>query len=96
MGYSLWGCRKVRYDLATKQPPPPKWKTKRRQVARSMAELGPRQHGSEPAPVSSTPFDPMQRDMGAGTEFGVSTRRSFSLTLPHLPPGGGGKRGDPL
>ena len=57
-------------------------------MARSTAELGPRQHGSEPAPVSSTPFDPMQRDMGAGTEFGVSTRRSFSSTLPPPSPRG--------
>ena len=58
-------------------------------------ELGPGEH--EPAPVSSTPpCYPMQRDMGAGTEFGVSTRRSFSSTLPHLSPGGGGERGDPL
>lgn len=64
-------------------------------MTRSTAELGPGQH--EPAPVSSTPpCYPMQWDMGAGTEFGVSTRRSFSSTLPHLPPGGGGERGDPL
>lgn len=64
-------------------------------MTRSTAELGPGQHGSEPSPVSSTPFDPVQWDMGAGTEFGVSTRRSFSLTLPHLPPGGGGREVTP-
>lgn len=56
----------------------------------STAELGPGQHGSEPAPESSTPACyPMQWHMEAGTEFGVSTRRSFSSTLL-------GERGDPL
>ena len=30
VGYSPWGCKKVRHNLATKQQQQPKWKTKMR------------------------------------------------------------------
>lgn len=69
-------------------------KTKRR-VTGSTAELGPGQHGSEPAPESSTPASPHAVGHGGVTEFGVSTRRSF-LDPPPPSPQKVGERGDPL
>lgn len=52
-----------------------------------MAELGvePGQHGSEPVPIGSTPHCyTLHWDMGAGTELGVTVRRSLSLSLALL------------